>query len=51
MLRSAKRSLAIPLVPVELVYSAAVVIGFVLLVVQDRVHPLVVYLLQLFLAA
>ena len=51
MLKSAKRSLALPLVPVELVYSAVVVIGFVVLVLQDRVHPLVVYLLQLYLGS
>ena len=51
MLQSAKRALALPAVSIELVYSVVVIGGFLLLLMQDRVHPLIVYLLQLYLAS
>lgn len=50
MLKSAKRVLELPSVPVEWVFSTVAVGGFLGLLLQDRVHPAIIYLLQLFLS-
>ncbi len=55
MLQSVRRALAYPAVraetiPTQALLTAAVVGGFVALLVEDRVHPVVIYLLQLYLS-
>jgi hypothetical protein len=49
MLKSARRVLVLPSVSVEWVYSTVAVGGSLALLLQDRVHPAIIYLLQLFL--
>lgn len=51
MIKSAQRVLTLPAISVELVYSGVVVVGFLMLLLQDRIHPLAIYLLQLFLSS
>jgi hypothetical protein len=41
----------LPAVAPELAYSVVTVGGFLFLLLQDRIHPLVVLLLQAYLAA
>lgn len=50
MLKSARRVLLLPSVSVEWVYSTVAVSGCFVLLLQDRVHPAIIYLLQLFLS-
>lgn len=52
MLLSARKlvAVAVPRVAVKLSFSVASLAGFAWLLVQDRIHPVVVYLLQLYLA-
>lgn len=49
MIGTLLEKLAIPRLPVHVVASAGVVGSFVWLLAHDLVHPLVVYLLELFL--
>lgn len=51
MLRSARRIAAMPLVSTELIFSWVVLGSFLLLLVQDKVHPLLVFFLELYLSA
>ena len=37
-------------VPVELVYSTVVVGGFLALLLQDQVHPVMIYLIRMYLS-
>lgn len=46
----AARVEALPAVSAEAVFSAVAVGGALALLVQDRIHPIVVYCLQLFLS-
>ena len=52
MLDSARKFVAVaaPQVPVKALLSVASVGSFAWLLAQDRIHPFVVYLLQLYLA-
>ena len=50
MLESAKKLVAVPEVPLQWLATASTVVGFGWLLVQDRIHPLVVYCLQLYLS-
>lgn len=52
MLESARKlvSVAVPQVSVKLLFSVGSLAGFAWLLTQDRIHPFVVYLLQLYLA-
>ena len=50
MLQSVRKVRVFPAIPVQTVASVGVVIGFFGLLLQDRIHPVVIYLLQLFLS-
>jgi len=50
MIASVRKVAALPAVPLPAIYSAAALLSFGWLLVQDRVHPLVVYCLQLYLS-
>ena len=50
MLQSARnRVVAVPRVPAQVFLSAGTLVSFGWLLLQDKIHPLVVYLLQLYL--
>lgn len=49
MLESLLKQLTVPHVPVRALASTGVLGGFVWLLAQDLIHPLVVYLLELYL--
>lgn len=49
MLESVRQSVALPRVPVRVLFSAGVVGSFAWLLSQDLIHPVVIYLLQLYL--
>lgn len=49
MLDSVRRLVAIPHVPAKALLSTGVLLSFVWLLTQDLIHPLVVYLLELYL--
>jgi len=49
MLGSLLKTLSVPHVPVRVVASAGVVSSFVWLLSQNLIHPLVIYLLELYL--
>lgn len=51
MVRLATRVIPMARLAPEWVYSVVAVGGFLFLVLQDRIHPLVVLLLQAYLAA
>lgn len=50
MLESLRRAIAVPQVPVHWLLSVATIASFGWLLTQDRIHPLVVYCLQLYLS-
>lgn len=52
MLQSARKYVAVtvPRLPGKVLFSVSAVTSFVWLLTQDLVHPLAVYLLQLYLA-
>lgn len=50
MLQSIRKIRAIPEVAAQVLISAGVVLSFFLLLVQNHIHPIVVYFLQLYLA-
>jgi hypothetical protein len=50
MLESIRRSAAIPHIPVRTLLSVGTVMSFGWLLANDLIHPLVLYLLQLYLA-
>jgi hypothetical protein len=52
MLESLRKTVALPRISqdfVEIAVSAGVILTFLWLLIQDRVHPFVVYLAQLYL--
>jgi hypothetical protein len=49
MLQSIRRSLVVVRLPLPWVLSLATCLSFSWLLVQDQIHPLMVYLLQLYL--
>ena len=49
MIQSLRRTLALR-IPTEPLLAAGTLAGFGWLLLQDRIHPLAVYLLQLYLA-
>ncbi|MEM6455310.1 MAG: hypothetical protein AAF772_09480 [Acidobacteriota bacterium] len=49
MLNSARRALAIPNVPSHALLSSGILASFAWLLFDDRIHPVVVYLLQMYL--
>ena len=49
MLESAKKLVAVPEIPMQWLATASTVAAFGWLLFQDRIHPLVVYCLQLYL--
>jgi len=49
MLESIRKAVAIPRLPVELLSCAGVVAGFGMLLMQDLIQPIAIYLLQLYL--
>ena len=50
MLESARnRVVALPQVPTKLILSAGTLASFGWLLIQNKIHPVVVYLLQLYL--
>lgn len=49
MLGSLRKQLSVPQIPVRALSSAGVVGSFVWLLAHDLVHPVVVYLLELYL--
>ena len=49
MIRALLQELTLPRIPVRMVASAGVVSSFVWLLAHDLVHPLTVYLLEIFL--
>lgn len=49
MLESVRKSLEVPRVPVKAIWSVTTLGSFLWLLAQDMVHPMVVYLLQLYL--
>lgn len=50
MLQSARnRLVAVPRVPVQVLLSAGTLVSFGWLLSQNKIHPLVVYLLQVYL--
>jgi hypothetical protein len=50
MLESVRKIAAVPEVPVRVLVSVGTIASFGWLLVQDRIHPIVVYCLQLYLA-
>ena len=51
MLRSARRFVTLPLASVELIFSWVVLGSFFLLLVQNEIHPVIVFFLELYLSA
>lgn len=49
MLESVRKHVAIPHLPAQVVYSAGALSSFLWLLAHDLVHPVVVYLLQVYL--
>lgn len=49
MLESLRKSVSVPVIPVKMVLSLGTIGSFLWLVGLDLVHPLVIYLLQLYL--
>ena len=51
MIRTARRTFSLAAsIPLEWVYSAVVVFGFLALLLQDQVHPVMIYLLRMYLS-
>ena len=50
MLEAVAKQLALVRVPVERLVGAGVVASFLWLLLQDRIHPVVVYALELYLS-
>ena len=50
MLESIRRVVTVPEIPVKALLSVGTLISFVWLLGQDLIHPLAIYLLQLYLA-
>jgi hypothetical protein len=50
MLETLRRTVALPKLRVDYVVSAATTLAFGWLLINDHVHPVAVYLLQLYLA-
>ena len=48
MIEAIRRSIALPHIPVEIALSVGTVATFGWLLLQDHLHPLLVYLLQLY---
>lgn len=44
-----QKSVAIPRIPAEALLCAGAATGFVMLLIEDRIQPIVIYLLQLYL--
>lgn len=44
-----RREVAVPRVPTQVLLSAGTLASFVWLLLQDKIHPIVVYLLQIYL--
>lgn len=50
MLESIRKSvIALPRVPVQVLLSAGTIVSFAWLLTQNRIHPLVIYMLQVYL--
>ena len=49
MIESIRRSFAVPHIPTQHLLSAGTVVGFTWLLLQDAIHPLIVFLLQVYL--
>ncbi len=50
MLQSLRKAVPVAEVPVEWLLAAGAVVSFGWLLVQDRIHPLGIYLLQFYLS-
>lgn len=50
MLQVIRKHIAIPQIPVKLVFSAGALASFGVLLAHDQIHPLVLYALQLYLS-
>jgi len=50
MLQAAVRQLAAVRLPVDRLVAAGVVLSFLWLLLQDRIHPVVVHVLELYLS-
>jgi hypothetical protein len=50
MLEFTKKLVAVPEIPLHWLAAAGTVAGFGWLLLQDRIHPLVVYCMQLYLS-
>jgi hypothetical protein len=50
MIDSLRKAVWLPDISVQVLLSAGVVVGFVWLVAQNGVHPIMIYLLQLYLS-
>lgn len=50
MLESVRQLVSIPQVSAELFLSAGTVLGFSCLLLTDQIHPVAIYLLQLYLS-
>lgn len=49
MLESVRKSVAAPQIPAKVVFSAGTLGSFLWLLTQDLIHPIVIYLLQIYL--
>ncbi len=50
MLQSARnRVVALPRIPTQILLSAGILASFGWLLLQDKIHPMVIYLLQIYL--
>lgn len=49
MLQSVRKAVSMPELPVQTLLSAGVLLSFLWLVVHNRIHPVVIYFLQLYL--
>ena len=50
MLESVRRLVSIPQVSTEIYLSAGTILGFSYLLLTDQIHPVAIYLLQLYLS-
>ena len=50
MIESLRKTITIPEIPVLGLLSTGIVLGFLFLLLQNQIHPVVVYFLQLYLS-
>ena len=49
MLQSVRKIISIPELPVQTLLSAGVLVSFLWLLLHNRIHPVIIYCLQLYL--